>query len=213
MITVKHFTFSPFFENTYVLFDETKNCAIIDPGCYEQYEKEELVNFIENEGLKPVKLLNTHCHIDHVFGNKFIADKYNLQLEIHELDVPTLKWAESAAQAYGLDKYEPSPEPSFFFREGDVIEFGNSKLEVLHTPGHALGHVVFVCQDQKFVINGDVLFQGSIGRTDFPGCSHSDLINSIKTKLFLLDDDFVVYTGHGQETTIGAEKKYNPFLH
>ena len=212
MITIHYFAFSPFQENTYALHDETKECVIIDPGCYDDLERNELVAYIADNGLTPVRLLNTHCHIDHVFGNKFVSDKYGLSPILHKLDLPTLMaMAPGAAKMYGLE-LEPSPEPKEFIEEGDVIEFGNSKLDVLFTPGHAPGHVVFVCHEQKFVINGDVLFQGSIGRTDFPGCSHEDLIQSIKTKMFTLGDDYQVYTGHGPSTNIAFEKANNPFL-
>ena len=212
MIQIKSFVFSPFQENTFVLYDETKECVIIDPGCHEIYEKDELTGFIEENQLKPVLLLNTHCHIDHVFGNKFVSEQYNLLPVIHELDLPTLtQMTPGAAQLYQLS-YEASPLPEEYIEEGDVIEFGNSKLDVLFTPGHAPGHVVFVCHAQQFVINGDVLFQGSIGRTDFPGCSHEELINSIKTKLFPLGDDYVIYTGHGPATNIAFEKANNPFV-
>jgi hydroxyacylglutathione hydrolase len=212
MINIQIFTFSPFQENMYVLSDETKECVIIDPGCYESHEKKQLSEFIEKEGLKPVKLLNTHCHIDHVFGNKFVADTYQLGLEMHELDLPVLNSQMQTAHVYQIPNVDESPAPSSFFDEGDVIEFGNSKLDILFTPGHAPGHVVFVAHEQQFVIGGDVLFYGSIGRTDLPGGDFDTLINSIKTKLFTLDDAFEVYSGHGPKTTIGFEKMNNPFL-
>lgn len=212
MITIHSFTFSPFSENTYILFDETKECIIIDPGCYEKFEKLELLDFISKEKLKPVKLLNTHCHIDHVFGNKFVAETFGLKLEAHKEELFNLKHSEQAAQLFGIQNFEPSPAPSVFLNEGDIIEFGVSKLEILFVPGHAPGHIAFVSKEQKFVISGDVLFYGSIGRTDFPGCSHDALIKSIKTKLFPLGDDYGVFSGHGPETNIGFERKNNPFL-
>lgn len=212
MITIHTFIFSPFSENTYVLYDETKECIIIDPGCYEQSEKLELVDFISKNKLKPVRLLNTHCHIDHVFGNKFVADTFGLKPEAHKEELFNLKHSEAVSQMYGLSGYENSPLPSIFLSEADVIEFGNSELEILFVPGHAPGHIAFASKAQKFVISGDVLFYGSIGRTDFPGCSHEDLIKSIKTKLFPLGDDFRVFSGHGPQTNIGFERKNNPFL-
>lgn len=211
MIKIDFFTFGPFQENTYILSDETRECIIIDPGCYNDAERAELSGFISANGLKPVKLLNTHCHIDHVFGNKFIAEKYKLGLEIHEKDLPVLHSLMTVAQLYQLNA-EASPEPAKFIDEGDVISFGNSKLEILFCPGHAPGHIVFFNKDQKIVIGGDVLFYGSIGRTDLPGGDHQTLIASIKNKLFPLGDDFTVYSGHGQETNIGFEKRNNPFL-
>jgi len=211
MVTVHSFVFNPFQENTYILFDETKECAIIDPGCYDDNERAELVSFIENQKLKPVKLLNTHCHIDHVFGNKFISEKYKLGLEINKNDLPVLKSLMQVAKMYSLNA-EESTEPSNFIREGDTVKFGNSSFDILFTPGHSPGSICFVNKDQKFIIGGDVLFYGSIGRTDLPGGNHATLINSIKTKLFALADDYVVHSGHGPSTNIGFERKNNPFL-
>ena len=212
MIKIKTFAFNPFQENTYLLFDETGECAIIDPGCYDDFEEKELTAFIEEKKLKPVKLLNTHCHIDHIFGNKFISDKYKLGLEIHKLDLVVLKRAEDACKLYGIPGYEVSPEPEKFIDEGDEIFFGKSKLEILFVPGHAPGHIAFVNKEQRFIIGGDVLFYGSIGRTDFPGCDHDALIRSIKNKFYTLGDDFQVMPGHGPDTNIGFEKKNNPFV-
>jgi len=211
MINVHFFTFNGFQENTYILFDETKECVIIDPGCYSNEEQAILKNYILENDLKPVKLLNTHCHIDHVLGNNFVASTFNVELEMHEKDLPTLHATPEYGHLYGFN-IDKSPEPSRFLNDGDIVEFGNSKLEVLFTPGHAPGHVVFVAHDEKFIINGDVLFQGSIGRTDLPGGDMDTLLNSIRTKLFTLPEDYVVHTGHGATTTIGYEKSNNPFL-
>ncbi len=211
MITVQTLTFGAFQENTYVLFDETKECIIFDPGCNDDQERAELVDFIENKGLKPVRLINTHCHIDHVLGNKFVAEKYNLGLEINELDKPVLDYMMMAAQMYGIPA-EPSPAPSSYLNEGDVVGFGNSTLEIVFTPGHSPGSITFYNKEQKIMIVGDVLFYGSIGRTDLPGGHHQTLIDSIKTKLLPLGDDYVVYNGHGPSTNIGFERVNNPFL-
>ncbi len=211
MITIQSFTFNPFSENMYILYDETKEALIIDPGCYTQPEKEELAKFIVETGLKPVKLLNTHAHIDHVLGNNFVAGKFGLKLEMHEADVDLLRSAPVYGQMWGI-KPEPSPEPSTFLTEGDVVLFGNSKLDVLFTPGHCPGSITFFSSAEKFAIVGDVLFYGSIGRTDLPGGNHELLISSIREKLFPLGDDMVVYPGHGPSTTIGFEKQHNPFL-
>ncbi|TXB65925.1 MBL fold metallo-hydrolase [Vicingus serpentipes] len=211
MITIHHFTFNGFQENTYLLYDETKECVIIDPGCYSNTEQQELVDFIEKEGLKPVKLLNTHCHIDHILGNNFVSKTFNIGLEMHEKDLPTLHTTTEYGHLYGFT-VDQSPEPTNFLNEGDIISFGNSTLDILFVPGHAPGHIVFVNHEQKFAINGDVLFYGSIGRTDLPGGDHQTLINSIKTKIFALPNDFTIYTGHGPATTIGFEKANNPFL-
>ena len=212
MIKIQSFTFNGFQENTYVLFDESKKCIIIDPGCYEQNEKLELERFIVDNELEPIKLINTHCHIDHVLGNRFVAEKWGLDLEMHELDLPTLRSVKDYCQLYGFHNYEESPEPSTFLKEGDKIHFGNSSLDVLFAPGHAPGHIVLYSKEQHFVIGGDVLFQMSIGRTDLPGGDYDTLISSIKDKLLPLDEQTKVYCGHGPSTTIGFEKANNPFL-
>ena len=211
MISIHYFTFNGFQENTYILFDETKECVIIDPGCYSNEEEQELDKFITENELIPIKLLNTHCHIDHVLGNSFVASKYNIGLEIHENDLPTLHATPEYGHTFGFN-IDKSPEPTTLLKDGDVIKFGNSELNVLYAPGHSAGHIIFVAQEEKFVINGDVLFQGSIGRTDLPGGDYNTLIESIKTKLLTLDDDFTVYSGHGPSTTIGFERSQNPFL-
>ena len=212
MIKIQTFTFNPFQENTYLLYDETKECIIIDPGCYEKAEQELLKNFVEENKLKPVKLINTHCHIDHVLGNKFVADTWGLNLEIHELDLPLLHSVKDYCNAYGFNQYEESPEPSNFLKEGEQVRFGNSFLDILFTPGHAPGHITLHSPEQKFVISGDVLFQMSIGRTDLPGGDYDTLINSIKTVLLSLSKETQVFSGHGPSTNIGFEKANNSFL-
>ena len=204
-------TFNPFQENTYLLHDETKECVVVDPGCYDKREQEELKKYIADKGLKVVRLLNTHCHIDHVLGNKFVADTYGVELEIHPEDEQTLRSVPAYAPVYGFPMYAEQL-PARYLKEGENVTFGNTELEVIFTPGHAPGHVVFYHKEDKTVIGGDVLFQGSIGRTDLPGGDFDTLIQSIKSKLFTLPDDVTVYPGHGPETTIGYEKKYNPFL-
>ena len=211
MVHIHSFVFGPFQENTYVLFDETHECVIIDPGCYDDSERALLVAFIEDNKLQPVRLLNTHCHIDHVFGNQFIAERYKLGLEINKHDLETLKAVLRVAAMYGLNA-EESPDPAGFLNEGDVVKFGTTVLDILFTPGHSRGSICFVNKLQKFVIGGDVLFRESIGRTDLPGGDHQTLITSIKTKLFVLADEYTIYSGHGPYTTIGHEKKHNPFL-
>jgi glyoxylase-like metal-dependent hydrolase (beta-lactamase superfamily II) len=212
MCNVAIFTFNPFQENTYVLFDETNECIIIDPGCYTKEERDTLKNFINEKKLKPVRLILTHSHIDHVLGNWFIADEYGLELEMHRNEVSGLV----AAPHYGRAMYgiimQPSPEPKHFIEEGDVIEFGNTQLKALFTPGHSPASLSFYCETGNFVIAGDVLFYQSIGRTDLPGGNFETLIDSIKTKLYPLGDDVKVFPGHGPETTIGFEKQHNPFL-
>lgn len=210
MIQVKSFVFNPFLENTFVLYDDTCECIVIDPGCYEQFEKKELSDFIEKNSLKVVRLLNTHCHIDHVFGNQFIKNTYDLGLEIHKEDDATLRAVKAYAPSYGFQHFEES-EPDIFLSENDVIEFGESVLKIMFVPGHAPGHIAFYNEEQKICIGGDVLFRESIGRTDLPGGDHDQLIESIHTKMFQLADDTTVYCGHGPSTTIGHEKVYNPF--
>ncbi|MBD8487206.1 MBL fold metallo-hydrolase [Echinicola sp. CAU 1574] len=211
MLQVKSFTFNPFQENTYILYDHTKKAVIIDPGCYEKGEKETLTSFIKSEGLQPVRLLNTHCHIDHVLGNYFINQTYGLPLEIHPQDEQVLNAVPTYASNYGFPLFSSCPVGSFI-NEGDEIKFGETTLEVIWVPGHAPGHVVFYHAESKTCIGGDTLFQGSIGRTDLPGGDHQTLLTAIKEKLFTLPDDVKVYPGHGPATLIGHEKIYNPFV-
>jgi len=211
MIEIQKFTFNPFQENTYLLFDESKSAIVIDPGCYEREEENEIKSFIDDHELKLVKVLNTHCHIDHVLGNAFFYDTYGLKPILHKKDLSILKAVKDYGTAFGINP-TPSPEPEEFIEEGDNITFGNSTLRTLHIPGHAPGHVVFINDSQKIIIGGDILFYGSIGRTDLPGGDHDTLIKSIHEKLMTLNDDFVVYPGHGPSTNIGFEKKNNPFL-
>ena len=212
MIQIQAFTFNGFQENTYVLFDDTKECIIVDPGCYDKHEQETLSNFVTENKLKPVLLINTHCHIDHILGNRFVADKWKLDLAMHKLDVPTLESLKDYCAVYGFHNYQESPLPSHFLNEGEKVKFGESELDILFTPGHAPGHIVLHSKKDGFIIGGDVLFQMSIGRTDLPGGDFDTLIESIKEKLLPLDDNTKVYCGHGPSTNIGFEKANNPFL-
>jgi len=211
MISIKAFTFGPFQENTYILFDESKDCVIVDPGMYDDKEKKDLSDFISVQKLNPVQLLNTHGHVDHVFGNKFIFDKYGLKPFIHKKDLEILHSLTTVARLYGFNA-EASPEPAGFLDENDKVKFGNTTLDILFTPGHSPGSICFINHEQKIIIGGDVLFYGSIGRTDLPGGHHQTLIDSINNKLMPLADDFKVYSGHGLTTTIGFERSNNPFL-
>ncbi|GAB5526321.1 MAG: MBL fold metallo-hydrolase [Roseivirga sp.] len=210
MITIKSFTFNPFMENTYVLSDSTGEAVIIDPGCYEKHEEEELKAYIDREGLNVKLLLNTHGHIDHVLGNAFVKNTFGVPLWIGTHDVATLKSVEAYAPSYGFQQYQ-STEPDHLINEGDSITFGKSELQVVFVPGHAAGHIAFYHMDQRFCIGGDVLFRESIGRTDLPGGDYDTLIKSIHTKFFAWPDDMVIHTGHGPHTTIGHEKAHNPF--
>ncbi len=211
MLQIHSFVFSPIQENTYVLYNEQKECAIIDPGCYFDEEKETLKNFINDNGLKPLLLLNTHCHLDHVFGNKFIAETYGLSLHLHEREKQVLAFAPTSGLMYNMP-FDNYAGEFILLKEADKILLGTDELLVIEAPGHSPGHVCFYCAKQNFVIGGDVLFQRSIGRADLPGGNYDTLINSIRTKLFVLPDETIVYSGHGEPTTIGEEKKYNPFL-
>ena len=211
MLQIKVLTFNPVQENTYLLFNEKNECIIIDPGCYYDNEKEALIVAIDKNNLRPEKLINTHCHLDHVFGNKFIAEKYKLTLHLHKAEEQMLKMAPASGLMFNLPFDNYSGE-FIFLNEGDIITLGADKLEVIHAPGHSPGSICFYCKEQKFIIGGDVLFNQSIGRTDLPQGNHEDLIKSIKEKLFMLPDDVTVYSGHGIETSIGYEKKNNPFL-
>ena len=211
MTQIHSFVFSPLAENTYVLYDDSREAVIIDPGCYTRQEQGELSHFIEKNGLKPVKLLNTHAHVDHVLGNAFVKRTYGIELYLHEKDLPVLKAAKILAPHYGLPQYEET-EVDQFLKEGQPVTFGNTTLEVRFVPGHAPGHVAFVCHEDRFVIGGDVLFRGSIGRTDFPLSDFETLAHSIRTQFYTLPDDYTIYPGHMDTTTIGYEKRTNPFV-
>ncbi len=211
MLKVKSFVFSPIQENTYLLYNEFNACAIIDPGCYFPEEQDELKSFITQSGLKPLMLLNTHCHLDHVFGNKFVAEAFGLRLQIHEKEKAMLDLAPASGLMYNMPFDNYTGELSFL-KEGDKIKLGEDELQVIEAPGHSPGHVCFYCAGQNFIISGDVLFNRSIGRTDLPGGDHESLLINIREKLFVLPDETVVYSGHGPATTIGEEKRENPFL-
>ena len=211
MINIKKFTFNPYQENTYVLFDESASCVIIDPGMYDGSEQNELVTFIKGAGLEPVLLLNTHCHIDHVLGNKFVFDQWGLKPQFNRGELPILHAIPGYAPQMGMN-YELSPEPEVFLPESGQVSFGNSTLELIFAPGHSPAHLCFYAEADNFLIGGDVLFYNSIGRTDLPGGNHQQLLNSIRQNLFILPNDCKVFPGHGQSTTIGFEKQHNPFL-
>jgi hydroxyacylglutathione hydrolase len=210
MLQVQRFTFNPVQENTYVLYNAEKQCCIIDPGCYFASEEKELTDFISNNELKPVLLLNTHCHLDHIFGNRFVSKKYDLVLHIHEKEVPVLEWGPASGERWQLP-FENYDGELIFLEEGQTVSLGDEKLEILLTPGHSPGSICFYSKQHKFIIGGDVLFQGSVGRTDIPGGDMDTLLESIKTKLYTLPEDVIVYPGHGDSTTIGDEMKTNPF--
>ena len=211
MIQIKKFTFNPVQENTFVLYDETGECVIVDAGCYFENEQEELSLFISDRKLNPVKLVNTHCHFDHILGVTFCRAQYNIPFFAHKADEFLIEDAVSHGDMFGVP-VEPIDPPDHYLEEGQQLEFGSSSLEILHVPGHAPGSLVFYQPNQKFMIAGDVLFYGSIGRTDLPQGSFEQLTSNIKSKLLVLPEETVVYSGHGPETSIGFEKKHNPFL-
>lgn len=211
MIQIKSFPFNPYQENTYILYDESLECVIIDPGMYSGDEQNALLQFISENKLKPVLLLNTHCHIDHVLGNKFIYDTYGLLPQFHKGEEMVLNAVIAYAPQMGI-RYEVSPLPEIYLPESGIVKFGNTELELIFAPGHSPAHLCFYNKAAHFLIGGDVLFYQSIGRTDLPGGNHNQLIKNIREKIFTLPDECIVYPGHGPSTSIGFEKKHNPFL-
>jgi hydroxyacylglutathione hydrolase len=211
MLTVKSFEFNPVQENTYVLTNQKDACIIIDPGCYFGNERHDLQEHIEQQGLSPKLLLNTHCHLDHVFGNHFVATTWDLPLHLHENEQPVLTVAPAMGLQWGMP-FENYRGPLHFLVPGRDVELGDDRLEVIFLPGHSPGSVGFYSPEGGFLIGGDVLFRGGIGRTDLPGGDHATLLRSILEKLWPLPDETVIYPGHGEPTTIGWEKKNNPFL-
>ena len=203
--------FSPIEVNTYILEDESGDCAIIDCGCYDRKESDRLADFIKNKNINPVLLLNTHCHLDHIFGNKFILERYNLRTFSNENDEMNRNDAVQHAMLFGLTMESP-PEPAGFLTDNETITFGRTELVALFVPGHTSGSLGFYSEKNNCVFTGDALFAGSIGRTDLPGGDYDTLIKSIKNKLFVLPPSTVVYPGHGNETTIEKEINSNPFF-
>jgi glyoxylase-like metal-dependent hydrolase (beta-lactamase superfamily II) len=211
MLQVKSFVFNPFQENTYILYDETNEAVIIDAGCYNISEFNLLKEFIASNKLDVKHYLNTHCHIDHILGNNFVCKEYNLKPKYSAEEIPVFNSGNTVAKMYGLN-YTEGPVCKDFISEGDTINFGNIVLNLIHLPGHSPGSIGFYDKINKVIICGDVLFQGSIGRTDLPLGNHEDLLLSIQTKLFTLPHEVKVYAGHGNATSIGEEIKYNPFF-
>jgi len=211
MLYVKSFTFNPVEENTYVLYNDQKQCCIIDPGCYFPEERDRLKTDIEKTGLQPILLLNTHCHLDHVFGNKFVHETWGLPLHLHEKEKPMLDFAPESGRMWQMP-FDNYAGPLVYLKEGALISIGSETLEVRFTPGHSPGSVSFYHEAGRFIIGGDVLFNGSVGRTDLPGSDFGTLVNSIQTQFFTLPDETLVYSGHGPVTSIGFEKMNNPFV-
>ena len=211
MLYLKTFTFNAFQENTYLVYDDKGEAIIFDPGNSNNTENSLVKNFIEEKKLCLSRLILTHAHLDHVLGNRFISDNYGLLPEVNENDLFLIEGMMQTANLYGVPA-EESPMPEKFIHEGDKIKLGEYTFDCLHTPGHSPGSICFYNAQNKFAIVGDVLFYGSIGRTDLPRGNHEDLLNSIREKLFILPDDVKIYSGHGPSTTIGFEKNNNPFF-
>ena len=211
MLIVKSFCFNPFSENTYVVSASDGSCAIIDPGCHKAAERSVLQSYVVENQLRPTHFLNTHCHLDHVFGNNFVHRTWKLPLLMHRDDQPVLDYAAIAGDTYQVpcEQYVGDIQ---YLKEGDRFEIGGVEIECLFTPGHSPGSLSFYCAGSGWVIGGDVLFQGSVGRTDLPGGNTEQLMQSIREKLYPLPEETIVYSGHGPFTTIGAEKKSNPFV-
>ena len=209
MVSVRVFCFNAFSENTF-LIESNSQCIIVDPGCYESYEQQELINYISENNLTPLSIINTHCHIDHILGVEYLKHHYNIPFEIGKNELPVLRSTKLMAQVYGFEGYK---EPGYdrLLTEGEEITVGDSSWKVLDVPGHSPGHIALYEENNKLCLAGDVLFLNSIGRTDLPGGDYDTLINSIRNKLFEFPDDVVIYPGHGPETTIGEEKINNPF--
>lgn len=211
MTRIIQLTFNPFQENTYIVYNENKDCWIIDPGNFNAQEDALLLKTIEEHDLNPVELILTHAHIDHVFGLHWVHKQYGLAPLMHEKELQVLQFADMAAARWNV-KYTEGPAPKGFLKEGTTISLGEDKFDILFTPGHSPGSICFLNKAEKYCISGDVLFQSSIGRTDLPGGDHATLIASIQNELMTLDDDVQILSGHGPVTTIGQERRSNPFL-
>lgn len=211
MLKIKSFTFNALQENTYVVYDDaTNHCILVDPGCYDKAEGDALIAYIAAENLKVDSIINTHCHIDHVLGNYRMKEQYKTKLIIHRVEEAFLNAAKTYSSNYGFNQYQEAT-PDAYLDEKDMVTIGNETLEVLFVPGHSPGHIALYYEAGNWVLAGDVLFRNSIGRTDLPGGNQNTLLRSIQHVLFQLPDETVVYSGHGQETTIGYEKKHNPY--
>lgn len=212
-MNVSRFTVNPFGENTYVLWDaDSREAVIIDPGMSNEAEREALDKFIEREKLTPVHLVNTHQHIDHCLGNQYVKNRYGLKLEANEGDDFLGQTLREQSRRFGMRVTADNAVSDIHLSDGDRFYVGKEPVEVLAVPGHSPGSIALYAPESSFVITGDALFPGSIGRTDLPGGSLPTLVDSIRKRLFTLPDDTVVLPGHGGETTIGIEKRSNPYL-
>jgi hydroxyacylglutathione hydrolase len=209
---IKAFTFNPIQENTYLVYDETNEAVVIDAGCVSDIEKRAIKNYIEENNLILKRVLNTHLHFDHQFGNKFLYTTYGVKPEAGKEDEYLLEDMIAHVRSFGLEINEEAQPLGGYITDNQEIKFGNSSFIALHTPGHSPGSMSFYAEKEGVLFAGDVLFRGSIGRTDLPRGDYATLIQSITKKLLPLPDSTVVYCGHGPSTTIGFEKKNNPFL-
>jgi hydroxyacylglutathione hydrolase len=212
MLYIESLVCNPFQENTYVVYNDKRECAIVDPGMLFPQEEQRLVKRIEELELTPKLLLHTHLHVDHVLGTSFVARKWGLEPMAHEGDDFLIGQIKTMAARFGMDVKENPPVPSKHLIDGDIVELGDVKFEVFHLPGHSPGGIAFYVKDEKVLLVGDVLFKGSIGRSDLPGGNQYELIDAIRSRLLVLPDDVKVYAGHGPVTTIGEERRSNPFL-
>lgn len=210
-MNIQSFTFNPFQENTYILFDETKEAVLVDPGCYFPEEEDQLLHFIRTENLQITSCILTHAHIDHVMGCAWARRTLDVAPELHELEVDHLERATEVGKMYGVP-VKAAPAIGKYLVPGSFITFGNTQLQILFTPGHSAGSICFYHEPSLQLIGGDVLFYDSIGRTDLPGGNFETLENSIITQLYALPDSVTVFPGHGQPTRIGREKVHNPFV-
>jgi glyoxylase-like metal-dependent hydrolase (beta-lactamase superfamily II) len=208
---IKSFVFNPFYENTYVLSSEEGNCLIFDPGCYEDYELDELKEYIHMNDLKVKAIINTHCHIDHVLGNDALKAEYKVPLQIPKNEREVFDSVPAYAPQWGMAGYRHA-EVDSYLNEGEDLVLDEVVMKLIEVPGHSPGHLIFHIEDEKIIIGGDVLFRESIGRTDLPGGNHDDLLQNIQEKVYTLPENTQVLPGHGPSTTIGHEKKYNPFV-
>lgn len=210
---VKQFAFNHFQTNCYVVWDEaTKECAIVDPSAEASYEDERLVRFVEENGLKVVRIMLTHAHVDHIAGLRQVCDRYKLPVTLHRDGVKLLKQAEAYGAMMGFDVQSMDDLSCEFIEDNDVLKIGDGEVECRYVPGHCPGSMAYVLKDAQMVLTGDALFCGSIGRTDLPGGSYSLLIEKIRSRIMVLPDEYQVLSGHGELSTIGEERRYNGFL-